>query len=680
VPPLPAEAAAPVAGRPVAGLATAWCRRPGALALLPALPPDAQLPDDAAAPFDDLLEALADRLDDATATVLLTAAMAVHPVDLVALHSATGLPREDVALAVATLTEMRLLVRRGHGRWCPRHIAEAARTVLPDRLPAVLANPTLARLAAFYVRQGSGTGRGWRSADPAITARFGGRLAARAGYPVMAVTTALYAGHVAVMERFGALRSLRDDLGASLARGTADLEPLHEARARLARARAAARLRDHAVVDAELPRALGPARAAADGDLVREVQASLGRRLLLAADPSRAVPHLQEALVLARGAGARAEEAGLLLNLAGVALRAGELVLAERRFDQARAAATDANDPRLTAAADAGRAGVVLHRGGLREAEELLTAAADAAAEIGDAAGEANRCANVALVRTQRGDLRGAMKAVRRGLAADSPDPRGAARLLTLRAELKRIAGDLEGADADLDRAEGRARDGGDRSLVAELASARAELAALAGRWDEAVDGFRAASRALGRAEDESGRAALELRGRHAEAWGGAAAVEEGDRAGVGRVLEASRRATELLAVVFRSPLRPRRIAAELLAHETALLAATVAGTAPMGTLRRLDALLQGAVEDAERVDGGEPAIRLARAWAQRLCRREELSRREAAAAARQAGLASAATARGRALALAGREVPAWNAPARVLAAFFPAGSADGRD
>ncbi|GEM_PF-1881176 len=672
IPPLPVEAATALAERPLDGLDAAWCRRPGALALLPALPRDVPPPSGGIHPFDELLDAIAESLDETTATVLLTAAMAVHPVGVVALHSATGLPREDVARAVATLTNLRLLVPRGAGRLCPRHVAEAAVTVLPDRLPNVLAEPTLGRLAAFYVRQGSGTGRGWRSADPAITARFGGRLGARAGYPALSLTTALYAGHVAVLERFGALRALRDDLGAALARPGDGIPPLDEARARLARARAAARLQDHAVVDAELPRALGPARAAHDADLVREIQGLLGRRLLLAEDPTRAVPHLQEALVLARSAGARGEEAGLLLSLAGVALREDDTALAERRFTQAKVAAEEADSPRLRAAADAGRAGVVLHRGRLREAEELMVDAADAAAAIEDAGGEASRRANVAIIRTQRGDLRGAMKAVRQGLAAGADDPRSRARLLTLRAELRRLAGDLEGARADLDRAEPFAAGGGDRALVADLTSVRADLAALDERWDDSVEAWIAASRALGRAVDPAGRAALELRGRNAEAWRGAAGVLDGERHAVDVVLEASRRANELLAVVLESPLRPRRVAAELQAHEAALLAATVAGTAPMGTLRRLDVLLAAASDDPERSDTGEPAIRLALAWAQRLCRQEEVSRATATEAARRAGLASMATARGRALALAGREAQPWNAPARLLAAFFP--------
>jgi hypothetical protein len=91
-----------------------------------------------------------------------------------------------------------------------------------------------------------------------------------------------------------------------------------------------------------------------------------------------------------------------------------------------------------------------------------------------------------------------------------------------------------------------------------------------------------------------------------------------------------------------------------------------------MGTLRRLDALLIEVTDDPERVATGDPAIRIARAWAQRLCRREETAMSEARLAARHAGLCSLATVRGRALALVGREVPAWNAPARLLAAFFP--------
>lgn len=670
VPPLPQEAAEALAGRSLDGLPASWRRRPGALVLLPAFPPTADLPD-AGAPFDNLVEAIADTLGESPATVLFTAAMAVHPVGPIALHSATGLPKDEVSTALAILTKLRLLVPRGAGWLCPRHIAEAVTTVLPDRLPGVLGDATLGRLAAFYVRQGSGTGRGWTSIDPAITARFGGRLAARAGYPSMSVTTALYAGHVVVLEQFGAVRTLRDDLGAALQR-TGELNPQDEARARLARARAASKLRDYAVVEEELTRALGPARAAQDAAVLREVQTLLGRRRMLAGDPQRALSHLQEALMLARAAGETREEAGLLASLAGVALQAGDVDIAERRFEHAAKVAEDLDDPRLKGSVDAGLAGVVLQRGELRRAEALMTVAADTAERLEDSSGEASRRANIALIRAARGDLRGAMIALSQGLATDSPDPRSTARLLTLRAELKRLAGDVTGAARDLERAETWARDGGDRTLVAELTGGRAQLAALEERWDDAVEGWIESTRALGRSVEPAAQAASEMCGRNAEAWRAAAGVLKGERRAVDAVLEASRHANGLLPAILESTYRPRVIAAQLLAHETALLAATVAGTAPMGTLRRLDALLIEVTDDPERVATGEPAIRIARAWAQRLCRREETAMSEARLAARHAGLCSLATVRGRALALVGREVPAWNAPARLLAAFFP--------
>ena len=67
---------------------------------------------------------------------------------------------------------------------------------------------------------------------------------------------------------------------------TGELNPQDEARARLARARAASRLRDYAVVEEELTRALGPARAAQDAAVLRELQTLLGRRRMLAATRS----------------------------------------------------------------------------------------------------------------------------------------------------------------------------------------------------------------------------------------------------------------------------------------------------------------------------------------------------------------------------------------------------------
>jgi tetratricopeptide (TPR) repeat protein len=674
VPPLSLDAAAILAGRDVSGLDPAWRRRPAALVLLPSLPPGVSAPVAGAAPFDELLEAIANTLDETTSTVLLAAAMAVHPVGLIALFSATGLPRDHVARAIATLTNLRLLVIQGAGRRCPRHVAEAAVTVLPDRLPGVLRDPLLGRLSAFHLRQGDGAGRGWTSADPAITSRLSLRLSARAGYPQMAVNTALYAGHVAVMERFGAWRHLRDDLGIGLARRTDDLSPQDEARARLARAMAAARVQDHAVVDYELPRAVGPARKSGDGELLRSIHTRLAGRILLAGDPNDAIPHLHEALALARRAGDKAGQSDLFATLAGVSLHQGEIEAADRHFRHAREAAEDAQDPRRAARASAGLGGVAMGRGELRKAELLLQAAADAARDLDDAVGEASRRGNVALVRAQRGDQRGAMKAIRQGMAVDVDHPRSRARLLCLRAELRRLAGDIAGAHADLDAAHPAVQSGGDRGLVAELRAGRAACLFVQGNWDEAVQSHIDATRALGRSVQPAERAASELARWNVEGWRAAAALLEGDRDALSTVLDAARRTTALLATVAESPLRPRRIAAELRSHETALLAATVAGTAPMGALRRLEALHVDAAADPERIDDGEPAIRTAWTWALRLCRAHDKADKAARRAALDAGLASLATVRGQALVFAGRidELPAWHAPALLLAEFFP--------
>ena len=128
--------------------------------------------------------------------------------------------------------------------------------------------------------------------------------------------------------------------------------------------------------------------------------------------------------------------------------------------------------------------------------------------------------------------------------------------------------------------------------LETEVATLQERLAALEERWDDAVEGWIESTRALGRSVEPAAQAASEMCGRNAEAWRAAAGVLNGERRAVDAVLEASRHANGLLPAILESTYRPRVIAAQLLAHETALLAATVAGTAPMGTLRRLDALL----------------------------------------------------------------------------------------
>ena len=67
-----------------------------------------------------------------------------------------------------------------------------------------------------------------------------------------------------------------------------------------------------------------------------------------------------------------------------------------------------------------------------------------------------------------------------------------------------------------------------------------------------------------------------------------------------------------------------RRCEARALGLEIALWGATAVGTAPLGTLRRLEGLREEARADPERFDHGEPVLTWLLAWAQHLCRRSE--------------------------------------------------------
>ena len=668
--PLPAltpEDATQLAGRALDALPDAWLRRPAALALLRHLDPDDDAPDIDDV-WADLVLALAERhLTPASEEVLLGLASARNPAPLVGLADAIGLDEELVQRALVALMNLGLAVLRPGGWRCPRVVAQAARQVLPDRLPGVMPDAIGLRLAGWYFRKGQDWGEGWTSADPARTSRLGLRYAAHGGNAQMALQWMMHGGMTPLVERHGAWRMLRDDLGLALEAGTDGVEPELRAYAGFARARAAERLADHRTVEESLVAALPLARQADDPDLLLGVHRALARRSLLGGDLTTAHGHLRAALAAAHPAGDPTVLSDLHHQLGGVALQTGRLDDAEQAFTRSLELARRADDGRRSAARQAGLAGVQLYRGRLRQAQELLEEAVTGGQQVGDRLGVAQRRLNIALVHSLRGDPRGALKQLHALAAAGVSDPRARGRLLAMRANLMRVAGQVVRAGQDLDEADQVAGEAGDRELVSDLASARGHLHRTEGTFEVAGLLFRSAIDALGPGREESLVATRQAERWNAAAWRAAKLRLHGEPDAFSDLLRAGRELAEQLERVPRRPFFPRWLGIQLLVAEGQLLAAQAAGTAPMGLVRQLEICFEEARSDPERIDSGEPAIQAARAWALTLCGRREDAAAIAREAALRAGIQGLETVVGRCRALLGEEPQPWNGQAALL-------------
>ncbi len=674
LPPLPHEDAARLARRAPEALEPAFGARPAALPLIAALPPGHALPDPEH-PFRELVEAVArERLDRAGRELLLGLASTPHVVSIEGLCAATGIEDDEARPGMLRLLNSGLARHRAGGWWLPRCLASAARDVLPDLLPGEMPRAALQRLAGWEVRKGVDAGETWEDITPARASRLGLRMWVAAGDGPLALQMARYGHYMTVLSRLGAWRALRDDLGVALRAPLGDVSPADVAWARHQRSLAAWRLGDHAVAERELVAALPDAERSGDPVLLGQVHGTLARRVILSGDPGKARPHLRVALSLAHAHGDRSGECDLENQRGGVALQLGDWDEAAEAFTRSRELAEEIGDARRVAARSAALGGVAMYRGRLRESEAMLGASVAAARTQGDMSGLVHRLANLALVRSQRQDFRGSLSAVGEALAAGAGlDARSAARLLSLRANLRRLAGDLVGAHEDLDRAAELAATVGDLEGAGQIALARAHALSTGGRFLEAVSACEEALDMLPSSREPALRAIWQIQLHNAAAWEAAERTVAGTGDGISALLESSALARDALRLVPEEPLTARRLGAYQQASECELLAATTTGTVPMGLMRRLREVWEAAAADPERVDSGEPALRCNLAWALRLCGDREGSASEARRAGMDAGRVGLATVRGRCLAVRKAQgVPAWNRQALLLERLLP--------
>ena len=669
LPPLSQTDAARLARRAPMTFDLEWGNRPAALPLIAALPKDYELPDPEH-PFRELVDAVASlRLDRDSREMLLALAGSPTPVPLEALCAATGLEDEVARPSLLRLLNHGLARHRSGGWWTPRVIASAARDVVPDLLPGVMPRAAQQRLAGWYLRQGVDAGTDWDSIKPARPTRMGLRLWADAGDGPMAMQTARFGHYATVLARLGAWRALRDDLGVALSTRLGDVSQGDVAWARHERALAAWRLGDHAVAEQELVRALPAAEQAGDPQLLRAVHGTLAKRVLLSGDPAKALPHLRVALSLAHAHGDTQAECDLENQRGAVALQAGDWDGAAEAFQRSLALAEQLGDDRRAAARSAALGGVAMYQGRLRDAETRLSDAVGAARRQGDHSGLVHRLANLALVRSQRQDFRGALSVVGEALVAGGGlDPRSAARLLSLRGNLRRLAGDLQGAISDLDQALDLASRAGDREGAGQVLLARSHWLRTAGRFYEATEACEKALEALPTSRDQALRSSWELQLHTATAWGAAERTVTGTGDGISDLLEASARARDALKLIPDDPRTARWLGAFQQTSECELLAATSTRTEPHGLARRLERVWAEADADPERTDSGEPALWANLAWALRLCGQRERAATEARRAGIAAGKSGLATVRGRTLAIRRTQgIAAWDRQALLL-------------
>jgi tetratricopeptide (TPR) repeat protein len=671
VPPVPLAAAAKAARRPLDSFDPAWARRPAALPVIAALPPGVPLPaDPGGSPWRELIAALGThRLSHDDREVLLTLASSAHPVPSEALAAACGLEDEVCRRSLLLLLNLGTARHRAGGWWCPRVLATAAREVLPDQVKGVVPRALIQRLAAWYLREGVDGGAEWTSIDPALPSRLALRTWVAADDARGAIQTVRFGHFQNILKRLGAWRALRDDLGYALTGDLSEVDPADLAWARHERSLAAWRIGDHQIAQNELLRAVPEAEAAGDPVLLQTVHTTLARRILLSGEPEQARKHLRIALAIAHAHGDRDAECDLENQRGGIALHGGQLDEAEEAFTRSRAIAVELGDTRRAAARSAALGGVALYRGHLRQAEDLLSAAVAAGRRDGDGRGLVQRLANLALIRSMRQDLRGSLSALGEALAAGGGlDPRSASRLLSLRANLRRLAGDLEGAHGDLEHGRQLVAAAGDREGAGQVEIAFGHWLRTAGRYKEAVAAFEAAGETLPESREDALKAAWEIDRWNAVAWAAAERTVSGTGDGISALLEASANAKDAFKRIPTEPWTPRLTGALQQVTEAELLAATTTGMEPRGLRRRLEEALERELHNPERTNSGEPALRCNLAWAIRLCGDTETAATEARRAAMDAGKIGLATVRGRALAIRRKHpIPEWNRQALLL-------------
>jgi len=669
LPSLAANHAQKIAGRSCSSLPPGWLRRPGALALLRHLPRDASLPDDPAHPWPALLTTLANlHLEERDQEVLLTLALARRPTSPEAISAASGLRRKQVRACLERLQEFSMAEDLG-GRWrCNRYLASAARRLLPDRLPGVLPTALMQRLAGYYLRTGQDHGHHWTSMDHTATARIGLRYAVAAGDGRMALQAALHGSTIRIATKLHAWRATRDDLSLALSVPGPELEQVEIARAWLVLADAAARLGDHQSTGPGLLRALPHAQAAGNADLVRDIHTRLARHLLLSGSSRQSLEHIKAALHGAVRAGDALARCDLLGMSGSLHLQAGRLTKAQQDYESSLALALALDDQRRAASRRAGLGGVLIYRGRLRDAEVQIRMAADQARDCGDRTGLTHRLLNVSLVRSLRGDIRGSMACVAEAAAELEPGyPRLEARLLSLRGNLRRLAGDLSGAASDLRDSQDAAHAAGDRDALVEILGAQGHWHRCAGEFKVACEMFEEALADVSAEREDAFLAARESDLWNATAWEAACRGVDDDPSSLPQLVEASDNLEQCHQRIPEEPFRVRHLSSALQAIEVQLLAATLSAVAPLAQCYRIQELLENNERDAELIDSGSPELRTLYAWALLLCARSKEATEAAERAVLDAGLSGLATVQGRARVLLGKQPQPWNGQAILL-------------
>jgi len=669
LPSLSIEDAEKIAGRRCSELPSGWLRRPGALALLAHLPPGTELPTDPSHPWPEFLTLFADTcLDEAQQEVLLSLALARGLTTVEAISAACGLQRGEVSRCLKRLQGLALTEALGTGWRCSRYVASAARRLLPERLPGVLPTALMQRLAGYYLRSGQDLGQGWQSLGGAATARLGLRYAVAAGDGRMALQAALNGGALRSLAALQAWRSIRDDLSLALSVPGTLLDQRDIAHAWLSLADAATRIHDHDTRGPALVRALPHAQAAGNAALVRDIHTRLARHLLLNGSARESFEHSKAALRGAVRAGDIEAQCDLLNMCGSLHLQAHRLTKAQQDFESSLALALQLGDERRAASRRAGLGGVLIYRGRLREAEQQLSQAAEQARDCGDLAGLSHRLLNQSLVRSMRGDLRGAMALVAR--AASHVEPGGArlqARLLSLRGNLRRLAGDLSGAAEDLDESRDAAHAAGDRDALVEILGARGHWHRCSGNFESACEDFEVALNSASPEREDALLAARESDYWNAIAWHAAAEQMESGDGDTSQLREACAMLDQCHDRIPDEPFRTRHVTSALQTIEAHLLASTLDSIAPLAHSYQLQQLLEENQRDPELIDTGSPELRVLLAWALKLCRRTDDAAEAAERAALDAGLAGLATVQGRARVLLGEQAESWNGQAVLL-------------
>ncbi|MBJ93442.1 MAG: hypothetical protein CMP23_03105 [Rickettsiales bacterium] len=668
LPPLTPSQATAIAGRSVTQLAPIWLRRPGALALLRALPERFRLPSDRSQLWGTLLTALLETLPAEDEETLLILALARQPTPAAAV-AASGSLHINAATGSLQRLEGKGLIEAVGCYWrCARSIGSASRRLIPERQILLQKNALLQRLAGYFLRELNPSVPNRTELEDNSSARLGLRYAVAAGDGRMALQGALHGGTLRAAQQLSAWRPIRDDLTLALSVPAEHVEQSDLASACLLLAEAASHIGDHTTAAPALLRALPHAQACGDRQMAREIHTRLARHHILNGSGRQSLEHLRAALREAERTENRAASSDLLGMCGSVHLQAGRLSKAQQNFEAALTKALTLDDTRRAASRRAGLGGVLMYRGQLRDAETQLQLAAEEARSCGDRRGLTSRLLNVSLVRLLRGDIRGAMACIAEAAAELPPEePRIQARLLSLRGDLRMRAGDLSGAARDLDDSLEAASLSGDRDALIEIWATQGRWRLCKGDYEAARTLFNQATEELSNERPDADSAAREAEGWHARAWQAASQFFDQEASALQAILEAEEQLAICCARIPAEPFRVRHLSCVALRIEVQLLSASLNRVAPLAQLYRLEELLEEHQQDPEFANTGAPELRVLKGWALQLCGRCTEATTAAERAELDAGMNGLAATAAMARALQGKELPEWHGPARLL-------------